>query len=253
MGLLVICLRARARSWLDALLWPDELLSWMQSGDPDWDCWCSPVHASSGPTIWSSSTLTRGGENARDFGRSVRQAVLALPSCWSAYTAAPLGTASMDKHALIRALIALLEHEITRATETAEQARAGAVHDEARPENDKDTRALEASYLARGQAQRVVDLQVAAKQLAFMEIRLFGPDDAIALSALIELASDDETRWYLLACAAGGRRIEHPAGSVDVLTPESPLGRALAGRQQGESFILRVAGRERELSIVTVR
>lgn len=159
----------------------------------------------------------------------------------------------MDKHSLIRALIATLEREIARATEAADQARAGAVHDEARPENDKDTRALEASYLARGQAQRVVDLQLAAKQLAFMEVRDFGPDDAIALSALVALESDDDTRWYLLACAGGGRRLEDAGMDVDVVTPESPLGRALAGRQQGDDLVLRVAGRERELAIVAVR
>jgi len=35
----------------------------------------------------------------------------------------------------------------------------GATHEENKPENDKDTRALEQSYLARGQAQRVVELQ----------------------------------------------------------------------------------------------
>jgi hypothetical protein len=159
----------------------------------------------------------------------------------------------MDKHGLIRALTATIEREIARAVETAEQARAGAVHAEARPENDKDTRALEASYLARGQAQRVVDLQIAAKQLAFMEVRDFGPTDAIGLSALIELESDEETRWYLLACAGGGRRVEHAGLTVDVLTPESPLGRALVGRQQGDDLVLRAAGRERELSIVAVR
>src|ERR1700761_8976870 len=41
----------------------------------------------------------------------------------------------------------------------------GATHEENRPENDKDTRALEQSYLARGQAQRVVELQDALNKL----------------------------------------------------------------------------------------
>jgi transcription elongation GreA/GreB family factor len=162
----------------------------------------------------------------------------------------------MDKHGLIRALIASLEEDIARAIESAERTRAGAVHDEARPENDKDTRALEASYLARGQAQRVADLQVALKQVVFMEVRSFGPDDAIALSALVQLESlesEDETRWYLLACAGGGRRIAHEGSHADVLTPEAPLGRALAGRHRGEELVLRIGGRVRELSIVAVR
>ena len=159
---------------------------------------------------------------------------------------------AIDKHALIRELSALLEQEIARATETAHSAQAGAVHEEARPEHDKDTRAIEASYLARGQAQRVVDLQAAAKQLAFMEVRAFGPDADIGLSALIELESTEGTRWYLLAAAGGGRRIACAGQTVDVLTPESPLGRALAGRRQGDELVFRAGGRERELSILRV-
>jgi hypothetical protein len=158
----------------------------------------------------------------------------------------------MDKRALIRSLVASIEEEIARATQSAEQTRAGVVHEEARPENDKDTRALEASYLARGQAQRVVDLQAAQKRVAFMEVREFGPDDPIALSALVLLETDDVARWYLLAAAGGGRRLQSDGIDVDVLTPESPLGRALAGRLSGEEVVLRTAGRARELIIAKV-
>ena len=160
----------------------------------------------------------------------------------------------MDKREMVRALCALLEQEIMRATETAERTRAGATHEEARPENDKDTRALEQTYLARGQAQRVVDLQEALKLVTFMEVRAFGPDDAIGLSALIQLESGDEERWVLLAPAGGGHKLAADGGgpSVDVVTPESPLGQALAGRSQGDEFTLRTGSRAREFVIVSV-
>src|SRR3954468_9287338 len=105
----------------------------------------------------------------------------------------------MNKPTLVRALVSLLEQDIARAMQAAERTREGAVHEEARPENDKDTRALEASYLARGQAQRVVDLQQALKLVRFMEVRSFGADEAIAISALIQLQSESESRWYFFA------------------------------------------------------
>jgi transcription elongation GreA/GreB family factor len=161
----------------------------------------------------------------------------------------------MDKPALIRALCAQLEAEIARATESAEHTRKGATHEEARPENDKDTRALEASYLARGQAQRVVDLQVALKQVQFMETRSFGEDDPIDLSALVQLAADDETRWYLIAPAGGGNKLKLGGTLVDVLTPQAPLGRALIGRQVGDEITLPGVhgGRSREWEIVQLR
>lgn len=141
----------------------------------------------------------------------------------------------VDKRALVRELVSLLEQEIARAIEAAERTRAGAVHEEARPENDKDTRALEQSYLARGQALRVVDLQQALKLVQFMEIREFGEDDAIGISALIELDCGDEMRSVFFAPAGGGRKIE----GVDVITPEAPLGAAVAGRYAGDEFVMR--------------
>lgn len=160
----------------------------------------------------------------------------------------------MDKAAIIRALLASLREEVERAASAAERTRNDAVHEEARPENDKDTRALEQTYLARGQAQRVVDLEEACKRVAFMEVRDFGPNDPIDLSALIRVESDaDQSRWYLLAPAGGGRSIEHEGTTIDVLTPQAPLGRALAGRLYGDDLELKLGARQRELSIVEVR
>lgn len=159
----------------------------------------------------------------------------------------------VDKHALIRRLLESLAADIARATEAANRSRHDATHEEARPENDKDTRALETSYLARGQALRVVDLEQAERQVRFMTVRDFGPDESIDLSALVELESDEGLRRYLLAPAGGGRTIEYEGVSVDILTPEAPLGRALVGRAAGDEFELRVGPRLRELMIASVR
>jgi transcription elongation GreA/GreB family factor len=160
----------------------------------------------------------------------------------------------MDKPALIRALCLQLEAEIARATESATRTREGATHEEAKPENDKDTRALEASYLARGQAQRVVDLQIALKHVKFMELRDFGADDAVDVSALVQLEADEETRWYFIAPAGGGNKLQLAATAVDVLTPQAPLGRALIGRYVGDEVTLAGApGRKREWTISQLR
>lgn len=159
----------------------------------------------------------------------------------------------MDKRAILNALLEQLATEIARATETANRSRHDATHDEAKAENDKDTRALETSYLARGQAQRVVDLEQAERQVRFMTLRDFGPDDPIDVSALVEVEADGARTWYLIAPAAGGRKVSHDGVSIDVLTPEAPLGRVLIGRASGEDLELRVGARVRELSILRVR
>jgi transcription elongation GreA/GreB family factor len=161
--------------------------------------------------------------------------------------------AGMDKPAIVSALLEQLTAEISRATAAANRSRHDATHEEARPENDKDTRALETSYLARGQAQRVVELESAERQVRFMTLREFGRDDPIDLSALVEVESDGASTWYLIAPAAGGHKVSHAGMTIDVLTPEAPLGRVLIGRVCGEDLELRVGGRVRELSILQVR
>ncbi|HET6337740.1 MAG TPA: hypothetical protein VFG30_31185 [Polyangiales bacterium] len=159
----------------------------------------------------------------------------------------------MDKRAILSAFLEQIAGEIARATEAANRTRSDATHEEARPENDKDTRALETSYLARGQALRVVELEKAERQVRFMTLRDFGPDDGIDLSALVEIEADDGViTWYLLAPAAGGRSIAYEGVTIDLLTPEAPLGRALIGRMSGDDLELRVSGRERELAILRV-
>ena len=98
--------------------------------------------------------------------------------------------------------------------------------------------------MARGQAQRVVDLQAALKQVQFMDVRAFSSEDAVGLSALVqleeqhegELASASAARWYFIAPAGGGNKLQLDAAGtdVDVLTPQAPLGRALMGRCVGD-------------------
>jgi hypothetical protein len=74
------------------------------------------------------------------------------------------------KEPLRAALIASLRAEL-EATEAAwRSAVAGATDEEARPENDKDTRALELSYLARGQAARVVELRESLEAVSVMAL-----------------------------------------------------------------------------------
>jgi transcription elongation GreA/GreB family factor len=128
----------------------------------------------------------------------------------------------------------------------------GATHEENKPENDKDTRALEQSYLARGQAQRVVELQGAVNQLKAMELRDFSKGVPIALGALVAVEDDRETVHYFLAPAGGGLRLALAGREVRVVTPQSPIGQALLGKRQGDDLDLRTPQGVNECSIATV-
>jgi transcription elongation GreA/GreB family factor len=125
-----------------------------------------------------------------------------------------------------------------------------ATHAEAKPENDKDTRALEASYLAAGQAERVRELEAAQKLLVGMELRDIGKTTPICASAVITLEDDDGARtMFFMSPHGGGVRLDLDGASVQVV---SPLGKALLGRTHGESFELRGKAGLREMTIVDV-
>src|ERR1044071_8171647 len=79
-----------------------------------------------------------------------------------------------------------------------------ATHEEAKPENDKDTRALEASYLAAGQAERVRELESAGKMIRGLSIRELAEDAPIQASSVVTLEDDDGARSIFFMAPYGG-------------------------------------------------
>lgn len=156
-----------------------------------------------------------------------------------------------DKKALHAELIAALEVELSRSEKAHHTVVEGATHADARPENSKDTRALEQTYLARGQALRIEELRRGIAEVTAMDLDAVGAAGAVVLGALVSATEDDEARGYFLALHGGGTLLAN--GAVQVVTPVSPLGRALIGRTAGDVIELRTAGRAREIEITDVR
>jgi transcription elongation GreA/GreB family factor len=154
---------------------------------------------------------------------------------------------------------AALKDELTRALEeqlaTLEQAyqatRDAATHEEAKPENDKDTRALEQSYVARGQAQRVEEVRAGLADTRALPVAALAEDHPAALGALVVVEENDRELTYWLAPYGGG--ITLCRGAVQVVTTKSPLGRGLLGKRAGDVCETKVGDRLRELTIIAVR
>lgn len=125
-----------------------------------------------------------------------------------------------------------------------------ATHEEAKPENDKDTRALEQSYLARGQAMRIEEMRRAVGEVGAMTVGATGDASAVGLGALVEADEDGTARWLYVAAHGGG--IALASGRVQVVTTSSPLGRALVGREVGDAVEVDAGGRTRTLEIVEI-
>jgi hypothetical protein len=122
-----------------------------------------------------------------------------------------------DKSALVVELIERIAAALEAARAAHRAATEGATHEQARPENSKDTRGLEQSYVARGQAARVAELEASLALVQTFAPRAFRDTDAVALGA-----------------------------------PDSPLGRALLGRRAGDVAELQLRGPVRELEIVAL-
>jgi transcription elongation GreA/GreB family factor len=152
----------------------------------------------------------------------------------------------VDKAALRAELLAQLQEAAAAAAAAHQATIAGATHEEARAEDDKDTRALEQQYLARGQAQRVVELEDAVVTVTRWNPRAFAAGDAIALGALVTIDEDGHEKHLLVAPAGGGNTL---AGGVHVVTPRSPLGHALLGKRAGDDVELK----QRAFEIVAIR
>ena len=148
-------------------------------------------------------------------------------------------------------LLNLLRDQLAVAERAHNASLEGATHEEARPENEKDTRALEQSYLARGQAQRLVELKEAVALVQAMPTGAQTGDVRCSLGSVVEIDDDGKRQLYWIASTGGGAQLAK--GSIQVLTPQSPLGRALIGCHVDDDCEINLGGRLRVLSIVAIR
>jgi transcription elongation GreA/GreB family factor len=145
----------------------------------------------------------------------------------------------VNKQAVLDQIIAVLGHELTVLTRAASDAFAAATDPDSRAENKYDTRSLEASYVARGQAQRVAELQLALQSFQALSGQALPAGSPVVLGALVSLDSSGLTSHYLLAPQAGGTEVMVGSDEISVITPASLLGRKLLGRQVGDIIELR--------------
>lgn len=161
---------------------------------------------------------------------------------------------TIDKRAVLEQLRADVARALEVMVQAAESARDAATHEESKPENDKDTRGLEAGYLAGAQAARAAELKSTLQQLSELEPRAFGPEDPIRALALVELVDTDTdaTLRVFLSPVGGGLKVKVQGALVQVVTPRSPLGDALMGKRAGDLVEVTAGPRTRELEVTAV-
>src|SRR5579859_4362654 len=104
----------------------------------------------------------------------------------------------MNKRALIKKIVARLADELETYFRAAQFSRAEATHESSKAENKYDTRGLEASYLAAGQARQAKETLAAIERYENLAVKNFGAGEAIDLTALVELAVGKEHSFYFI-------------------------------------------------------
>jgi hypothetical protein len=158
----------------------------------------------------------------------------------------------MDKKKLINAILQKLGQDLDTAIQAARTALDEATNEEAKPENEYDTRGLEASYLAGAQAVRAAEIEEQILIYKNLTLREFKENDPIESTALVEINLNDKTSYVFVMSKGGGMVLNFEGKPVQVVTPASPLGEALIGLKAGDVAIVEVGPKTREYEVVSV-
>lgn len=159
----------------------------------------------------------------------------------------------MNKQALLNQFVNLIQADLEVAKKAALHAYEAAIHEESKPEDPYDTRGLEASYLAGAQSNRAAELEELLAIYRNVDIKEFSKKDIIASTAVIELHSEEGKQTFcLMMPKGGGMSVKFDDKQIQVVTPQSPLGRAMLGKLVGDDIDVRVQNAVREYEIIKV-
>ena len=158
----------------------------------------------------------------------------------------------MDKKALVEALSRQLESDKAILIAAAKATYEAATHEESKPENEYDTRGLEASYLAGAQAKRISEIDELLVICKHLVLKNFGPNDKINSSAVIKVEYGGKFIFFFVLPKGGGVNFSYDGHTIQVITPSSPLGEAVQELVVGDIALVENGSQIREYEIVNV-
>lgn len=158
----------------------------------------------------------------------------------------------MNKAKLVEAFITQLETDIHALEQNIKETKEEATHEESKPENEYDTRALETGYLVKAQSKRILDAKEALAAFKNVPVKSFQPTDPIQATALIHLDMDGKKLWFLFMPSGGGHSLQFEGRKIQIITSASPLGEALLGQISGSFVSIENGDDVKEIEILSV-
>jgi transcription elongation GreA/GreB family factor len=167
----------------------------------------------------------------------------------------------LNKMHLIEQLAQRLQQSEAVAARAEHDAREAARSLATESEKREDGRtAIEYGSLAKGQAARTRKVQEDLQALVAFSKALprFSPRSPVGLGAIIDVSLSDERggdeRTFIMLPVGAGTELTGPGGDgfLSVITPASPVGKALMGRRAGDTVEVAIKGDVREWTILDV-
>lgn len=159
----------------------------------------------------------------------------------------------MDKVKFIAHIREKLLRDLAVLKDAARVTAEAATDEESKPENEYDTRALEASYLAGAQSKRIVETEELLVIYKHLEPKTFGPNDPISSTALVEVEFNGKNSFLFIMSKGGGVNVDFEGQRVQIITPNSPLGEALLGLKVGQIAVVEKGDQVLEYEIISVQ
>ena len=138
------------------------------------------------------------------------------------------------KLAVVQSLLESVKEELNSMESLAEMARDEATNSETKSEGKYDTRATEASYLARGQAWRIAELRKLVAWLSGDTAARPLTEPLVQVGALVHIEGP-RSEWVFIA-PVGGKETTIDGQTIRVISMASPLGSAMVEMEVGDAF-----------------
>ena len=166
---------------------------------------------------------------------------------------------ALDKHQLLAQLLERLHASDRLALRATEDAREAARSLATESEKREDGRAaIEYGSLATGQAGRARRVQEELKALEDFGAAPIPRARVVGLGAVVDVSTEDDDgfqeRTFFVLPAGAGAELTGPGGDgfLSVITPASPVGRALMGRRAGDTVEVTLQGRVADWTVLEV-
>ncbi|BBN81400.1 hypothetical protein PA25_13850 [Pseudoalteromonas sp. A25] len=157
----------------------------------------------------------------------------------------------MNKSHVIEHIKFALEAKLSDAKQAAKSAHTDATHEQSAAETQYDSLSIESGYLAHGQSERVNE--------AHKSIKLFSQSYDIQASPKVVLGSliqaidiEDRVHWFYFGPSEGGLKIYLKQALVLVITPSSPIGKAMHNKCKGDECEYVASGQSHCYQIIAI-